>query len=167
MVGWIEKNRWIKNGLLDGYTKWMVGCMDRKNRWMVRRKYNKYEHKIDGWQDGWIQIDGWLVGQNKKIMKKIAGWLDGQKKYKDGWMDIKNVWIKRKMDGWLDGWLKQIDRRLEGKQKYEKNRWMVGWMDRKNRWMVGLKEKNHMKKNEVQKYIRKIDGLLNGQNKKL
>ena len=22
-------------------------------------------------------------------MKKIAGWLDGQEKYKDGWMDIK------------------------------------------------------------------------------
>ena len=57
-----RKNRWIKNGLLDGYKKWMVGCMDRKNRWMVRRKDNKYEHKIDGWLDGWIKIDGWLDG---------------------------------------------------------------------------------------------------------
>ena len=36
--------------------------MDIKNRWMVRRKDNKYEHKIDGWLDGWIkqQMDGWI-----------------------------------------------------------------------------------------------------------
>ena len=38
-----------------------------------------------------------------KNYEKIAGWLDGQEKYKDVWMDIKKVWIKRKMDGWLDG----------------------------------------------------------------
>ena len=30
----------------------MVGCMDGKNRWMVKRKDNKYENKIDGWLDG-------------------------------------------------------------------------------------------------------------------
>ena len=33
-----------------------------------------------------IWIVEWI---EQKIMKKIAGWLDGQKKYKDGWMDIK------------------------------------------------------------------------------
>ena len=37
----------------------------------------------------------------KQIRKKIAGWLDGQKKQKDAWMDII-------LDEWLDG-QKKID----------------------------------------------------------
>ena len=47
-----------KNGLLDGYKKWMDknnGWLDawiEKNGWMVRWKDNKYENKIDGWLDG-------------------------------------------------------------------------------------------------------------------
>ena len=60
------------------------------------------------------RMEGWM---DRKKYEKIAGWLDGQEKQKDGQMDIKNVWIERKMDGWI----KQIDGRLEGKQKYEKN----------------------------------------------
>ena len=35
----------------------------------------------------------------------------------------------------MDRWLKQIDGWLDGKQKYEKNRWMVGWIETK--WMAG------------------------------
>ena len=31
---------------------WMVRCMDRTNRWMVKRKDNTYENKINGWLDG-------------------------------------------------------------------------------------------------------------------
>ena len=34
--------------------------------------------------------------------------------------------MDRKKNRWMDRWLKQIDGWLEGKQKYEKNRWMVG-----------------------------------------
>ena len=34
--------------------------------------------------------------------------------------------MDRKKNGWMDGWLKQIDGWLEGKQKYDINRWMVG-----------------------------------------
>ena len=49
-------------------------------------------------------------------MKKIAGWLGGQEKYKDVWMDIKNGWIKRKMDGWLDG-QKKLHGQLDKKKK--------------------------------------------------
>ena len=45
----------------------------------------------------------------QKIMKKIAGWLDGQKKYKDGWMEKKKC-----MDQKKNGWIKQIDRWLDG-----------------------------------------------------
>ena len=85
LVGWIEKNSWMvgwmetkqmdKNGLLDGQKKWMVGwikkwmvrCMDRKNRWMVRRKDNKYEK------------NRWMVGWIKKYMNKIDGWMDIKK----------------------------------------------------------------------------------------
>ena len=71
---------------------------------------------------------------DRRKNENIAGWLDGQEKQKDGGMDIKNVWIERKMDGWI----KQIDGWLEEKQKYEKNRCMVGWMDGyKHRGMVG------------------------------
>ena len=71
MVGCIVKNIWIQNGLLDGQKKWMdkkwmVRCMDRTNRWMVRRKDNTYENKIDGW-----------IKQMKKQMD--FGWIDGQK----------------------------------------------------------------------------------------
>ena len=74
---------------------------------MVRRMYNKYEHKIDGWikiyeknrwMVGWMDTNRWMVGliekkayeQNDgyKNISIIDGWLDG-------WMDINN--------GWLDG----------------------------------------------------------------
>ena len=59
-------------------------------------------------------------------MKKIERWLDGYKK-------------------WLDGWIKQIDGWLEGKQKCEKNRWMVGWRDVKiDGWLDGGIEKKQM-----------------------
>ena len=70
-IGWIYK---------------MDGWMHEQKKQMVRRKYNKYEHKIDGWQDGWIQIDGWLDGQKQKAYEQI----DGQK----------NI---SKIDGWLNG----------------------------------------------------------------
>ena len=46
-----------------------------------------------------------MVGRIKN-MKKVDGWLDGQKIYEknmDGWMDKK--W--KKIDGWLDGWIKK------------------------------------------------------------
>ena len=61
--------------------------------------------------------NSWIVEWiAQKIMKKIAGWLGGQEKYKDVWMDIKNVWIKRKMDGWLDG-QKKLHGQLDKKKK--------------------------------------------------
>ena len=36
LVGWIEKNRWIKNGRLDGCKKWMVGWIT--HGWLKRKK---------------------------------------------------------------------------------------------------------------------------------
>ena len=40
-------------------------------------------------------------------------------------------------NGWMVGWMiKQIDRWLEGKQKYEKNNgWMVGWIEKIDGWL--------------------------------
>ena len=81
------KNRWItKWTIFMDKKKWMVGCMVRKNRWMVRKKDNKYENKIDGW----IQIyekNRWMVG-----------WMDRKKAYEqiDGQKNI------LKIDGWLN-----------------------------------------------------------------
>ena len=37
----------------------------------------------------------------------------------------------------MDGWIKQIDGWLEGKNIYENNRWMVGWMDGQKQQMDG------------------------------
>ena len=70
MVGWIEKNRWIKNGLLDGYTKWMVGCINRKNRWFEGSITNMNIKQMDGRMDGYKQMDGWM-DRNKKRMNKL------------------------------------------------------------------------------------------------
>ena len=66
----------------------------------------------------------------------------------------------------MDGWIKQIDRWLEGKKNMTKK--IDGWLDGQKKQMDGwMKRKKHMKKNDVQKNICKIYGLLNGQNKKL
>ena len=53
----------------------------------------------------------------KPIMKKIGGWLEGQKtKQMVGWMDRKDRWmvgcIVKKIDGWVEGLIQ--------------NKWMVG-----------------------------------------
>ena len=47
------KNVWIKNGLLDGQKIWIVGWMDKTNRWMVGRKENQ-NMKKNRWMVGWI-----------------------------------------------------------------------------------------------------------------
>ena len=58
MVGWTGKiDEWLngdlKNGLLDGYKKWMVGCMDRKtDGWLEGRITNVNMKQMDGWMDG-------------------------------------------------------------------------------------------------------------------
>ena len=53
-------------------------------------------------------------------MKKIDGWLDGQKKMKKRWMVgwIEKKWKKKRwmdgLDGWLDKNMKKIDGWLDG-----------------------------------------------------
>ena len=41
---WMDSKKWM--------VRWMVRCMDRTKRWMVKMKNNTYEDKIDGWLDG-------------------------------------------------------------------------------------------------------------------
>ena len=72
---------------------------------MGGRKDYKYENKIDGWLDGWIQkqMNSWM--DRKKIYEKIGGWLDVQETQKDGWLDgQKNRWLngqKKLMAEWI------------------------------------------------------------------
>ena len=59
--------------------------MDRTNRWMVRRKDNKYENKIDGWIKIYEKIR-WMVGWKEK---KAYEQIDGQNNILkiDGWLN--------------------------------------------------------------------------------
>ena len=50
--------------------KWLVGWMDRKNRWMVEWIEEKIDGQIkNGWLDGLIeknrQMVGWMVSEKK------------------------------------------------------------------------------------------------------
>ena len=59
---------------------WMVE--KKKRRLMVGRKDYKYENKIDGWLDGWIQtqMNSWMDRKNRWMVGctgNIEGWLAG------------------------------------------------------------------------------------------
>ena len=85
------------DGWLDGQKQnQMNGWKDKKNRWIV------------GWMEGYtiiyiyIFFNRWMVERKDKNMKKIDGWLDGQKKehmkkMMECWMDRKIY--EKQMDG--------------------------------------------------------------------
>ena len=72
---WMDSKKWM--------VRWMVRCMDRTNRWMVKMKDNTYEdqRQMDGWMDK-KQMDCWMDRKKtheKKLMdiKIYEKWMDG------------------------------------------------------------------------------------------
>ena len=99
-------------------------------------------------------MDGQM--DRKKIKINMDGWMDKimdgrmfKIKQRDGWLEM-----KKQMDGCIDKKYEKIDVLWNG---YKTNIYKIRWID-KNRWMVGLMDKKRKCKGWLDGYKKLIHG---------
>ena len=84
-----DEGKGIGGGWIDGGK----GIDDKRGRQRIDD-----EGRIDGWKNGWNEMEGWWMDGTIRRMDGLNGWIEGWMRWMDawnGWMDAWNGWMER------------------------------------------------------------------------